>query len=598
MSDRGTSSHTSSLQAIKNCSSFPVWAREQLEQWQQHLPPDIVGVVREILEGFDVNFEEGQIYLYEEGVQVRGFDDINYPIEVLLYRTGYADRVKDRNKLGLLIFTLASLVKGWVVCKLRERKPVEVEIRHVTERERLAYEIAERILSEYTIKTFYTTSADREHEIGVYCWDGLVYKPCENQILSSIMKYLESVELKQKTTRWVVNEAMFKIKLNTLTKLHYEPLAIAFKNGIFMWETFLKTGSLRVSLVKPSPDLIVFHKIPHRLALERLNELEGLVKFSENLAIGDLEWLARRLCPKTLKAFKDWVGDKWVLLFEIIGYTLYPKYDLHKAVMIVGEGRNGKSTYLRLLKDILGSWNVSSIKLQDLCDDSKRFVVANLYRKLANIYADLPSEALRNTGTFKVLTGEDAITADRKFRDPITFVNYAKLIFSTNQLPVVKDMSLAFWRRWIVIEFPNQFPINPRFYEETFTEEEIEGAIIVGLLAFRGVWLRRKFSFEETEADYKEKWLRQVNSVYAFVQDLLAGRVDGYRAEKDEDGKVEAGKLYELYVKWCESEDREALPKRKFTMEMERLGYRKVRTARASYYKGLKLIERSQNTLG
>jgi Predicted ATPase len=88
--------------------------------------------------------------------------------------------------------------------------------------------------------------------------------------------------------------------------------------------------------------------------------------------------------------------------------------------------------------------------------------------KLANIFADLPSDALRNTG--KVLTGNDRITADRKHRDPIRFTNYAKLIFSCNQLPKVYDMTLAFWRRWLVIQFPNIFPPNEEFRKK-FIEE-------------------------------------------------------------------------------------------------------------------------------
>lgn len=577
-------------------SSFYVWAEKRLQL--ETLPVDVRDTVREILEGIEVNLGLGgcEVNLNGQGVFVVDLNELNYAVEVLLYRSGYAGRLGGR--LGLVVFILSSLIGEYISSKLRARKTIEVEVKHVTERERLAYEIAEKILSEYTIKTFYTTSTDREYKVGMYCFDGLVYRPCENEILSRIMEYLGSVELKQKTTRWVVNEALFKIELKTLTKLKYEPLKIAFKNGVFDWETFLKTGSLRLSLTPPSPETIVFHKIPHRLALEKLEGLEGLVKFSEELALSDLEDLAEKLCPKTLKAFMDWVGDKWILLFEIIGYTLYPRYDLHKAIMIVGEGRNGKSTYLRLLKDILGSWNVSSIKLQDLCDDSKRFAVANLYHKLANIYADLPNEALKHTGTFKILTGEDAVTADRKFKDPITFVNYAKLIFSTNQLPAVRDMTLAFWRRWLVIEFPNQFPVNPRFYEETFTEEEKEGAIIVGLLAFRRVWLRRKFSFEETEADYRERWLREVNTVYAFIQDLLEGKIEGYRAERDPDGRVEANKLYEIYVNWCNMEDREALTKRGFTIEMERQGYRKVKVGNTHYYKGLRLTEEHQTTLG
>ncbi len=76
--------------------------------------------------------------------------------------------------------------------------------------------------------------------------------------------------------------------------------------------------------------------------------------------------------------------------------------------------------------------------------------------ELANIFADLPKQPLKYTGVFKMLTGEDEICADRELRDPIYSKNYTKLIFSANKLPEVIDQTYAFWRRWIVVEFPNR----------------------------------------------------------------------------------------------------------------------------------------------
>jgi Predicted ATPase len=191
--------------------------------------------------------------------------------------------------------------------------------------------------------------------------------------------------------------------------------------------------------------------------------------------------------------------------------------------MLVGDGSNGKSTYLKLLRTILGKENITSISIQDLC--SSRFALAELYGKLANIYPDLEKRALKDTGIFKIATGEDFVSADRKFKGRINFENYAKLFFSANELPLVSDMTYAFWRRWIVIQFPNKFQQIDNFFEKTFTKEEIEGVILVSLFAFRNVLLRKKFSFEESEVDYKEVWLRSSDSVYAFIQDSIENKI-------------------------------------------------------------------------
>jgi len=481
----------------------------------------------------------------------------------------------------------------------KETPTIRIEVKHINEREELAYQIASAVLERFRIKTFYIRTTNRESVLGIYCYENGVYRPCESEILAFIEELVEAsgAEISKKATRWVVNEAMHRIQRKTLEELRHDPMIIAFRNCLFDWEEFLETGSIADAVHDFDPEIIVFHRIPHRLNLDKWRAIQGLAKY-DGVAALDIETIAQQLCPKTLKAFRDWVGEKWILLFEIIGYCMYPRYDLHKAIMLVGEGSNGKSTYLRLIKKILGVENIASVPLQYLADPSNRFAVAELYHKLANIYPDLPSAALRDTGRFKALTGEDMIMAERKHRDPFYFVNYAKLLFSCNELPQVFDMTPAFWRRWIVIEFPNQFPPNPRFFDETFTEDEIEGIIIVSLLAIRNVLKRGKFSFEDTAADYKELWLRKTNSVYAFIRDLEDGRVEGVRARRDINGRVEADRLYQLYVNWCQENDVEPVAKRSFTLEMERLGFRKTKIGRRSYYKGLVLTLENEQSQG
>lgn len=418
--------------------------------------------------------------------------------------------------------------------------------------------------------------------LGLYCWDGVKYYECENLVGEWLHSQYISLGLDKHNIKYISFYKEFRKRLedSTHVELRAEAMSISFRNGVFDWNAFLEL-KLGEAFREHDPNLYVFHHIPHNLRWELLEDnLKGLEKYTAPLTASKIEELAGKVCPKSLKAFKEWVGDKYILLFEIIGYTLFPQYVLNKAVMLIGEGSNGKSTYLALISNILGSENIVSISLQELCDEDERFAVHNLYHKLANIYPDIPNRAIVNTGRFKLLTGEDKISADRKFRTRITFKNYAKLIFSANQLPPVNDMTLAFWRRWLVIEFPNKFPQNPNYFTETFTEDEIEGIIVVSILAFRDAYFRRKFSFEETEADYKETWLKNTNTVYAFIKDKLI---------MDPDSRVEAGELYQHYVSYCSENDLEPLAKRNFTIELERFGVKKVKVRGYHYYKGVRL---------
>ena len=63
-----------------------------------------------------------------------------------------------------------------------------------------------------------------------------------------------------------------------------------------------------------------------------------------------------------------------------------------------------------------------------------------------NTFADLKSIKLSETGNFKMLVSGDSITAERKFEQPFTFRNYAKLIFSANEIPASDDKTDAFYR--------------------------------------------------------------------------------------------------------------------------------------------------------
>ena len=431
----------------------------------------------------------------------------------------------------------------------------------------IAHAIGDKLLDTFIIKTFYTPDA---HDGEIYCYENGVYVPCEAKLKAAILAVVPE-DCLDKFTRYIEREALHWVKRNTMYKLQYEPLMLAFNNVLLDLKCYVLEDKPLLQCVKNfDPKVVVFHKIPHELPLVDVDN-------------GDFAELAERLAPNITKAFKDWVGDKWRLLFEIAGFNLWLRYDLNKAVMLVGEGSNGKSTYLRLIRDMLGRDNYVSVNMRELVES--RFAAAQLHRKLANIYADLPKFVLRDSGILKMLTGEDSITADRKHKEPIKFVNYAKLIFSANELPEVQDMTPAFWRRWIVVEFPNKFPPNPGFYDTL--KPEIPQLIVLALRAMKGVIRNAKFSFEETEEDYKHKWLYNANSVYAFLHDMeKEGKITLKKG-----GRAEVGELYTLYTQYCEENDREPLSKRSFTVELARMGHEKRKVGSIYYYTGVEIMK-------
>ena len=77
-----------------------------------------------------------------------------------------------------------------------------------------------------------------------------------------------------------------------------------------------------------------------------------------------------------------------IYLQKCLGYTLCKNSRRHKAFFLVGDGSNGKSTLLDMVKEMLGEENISNLSLLDL---EHSFRPAELEHKLANIGDDISS---------------------------------------------------------------------------------------------------------------------------------------------------------------------------------------------------------------
>jgi P4 family phage/plasmid primase-like protien len=263
-------------------------------------------------------------------------------------------------------------------------------------------------------------------------------------------------------------------------------------------------------------------------------------------------------CKKIKKFLADIVKESSDvdLLQEMIGFSILREYRYEKAFMLSGNGRNGKSKLLQLIKLLLGIENCSSISLQDLENDD--FSKSNLLNKLVNIAGDISNEAIKNAGNFKALTGRDLITANRKFKNHIKFINYAKMFFSSNELPTTYDLTEAFFMRWIIIDFPYKFISeeeykksedkinlkirNEKIIEEITSQEEMSGLLNFALEGLERLEKNRDFTYSKQTEEVKKIWLRKSNSFNAFCMDCL---------EEDYNSYIVKQELKSNYVKYC-----------------------------------------------
>jgi putative DNA primase/helicase len=297
-----------------------------------------------------------------------------------------------------------------------------------------------------------------------------------------------------------------------------------------------------------------------RPPLDEVNVLNGLLNvFTKNLRPHTPDFLSPVQLPVefdqnvTCPEWDEFVAetfpeDAQELAFEIAADLMTPERSHQDAILLTGEGANGKSTFLGAVTAFVGSTNVSGLSLQKLEGD--KFATARLIGKLANICPDLPSTHLAGTSMFKAVTGGDRVPAEYKYRESFEFSPYARLIFSANQVPRSEDASHAFFRRWTVCPFNRTFEEGeqiPRaeLDRKLSNPKELSGVLNKALAVLprvreRGFTLSQSMqeAWEEFRAmtDPVSVWLGKATVEYAEAIVPKSKLLDAYNHHCDERG--------------------------------------------------------------
>ena len=273
-----------------------------------------------------------------------------------------------------------------------------------------------------------------------------------------------------------------------------EPEYIPVQNGI-LWVHDLD-GEIVIDHVANTSELYVTSRIPH--------------PYDPTAKSPRFENFLMEILPGQLDE-RNW-------LQEYIGYSLYRSWPHDKVIMLHGEGDNGKSTLLDIIRHLLGEYNCTTIGLYDLCNG--RWYVAEIYLKLANIDADTASKDLENTSKFKTATGGDRIMGERKGKHPFFFESYCKHFMSCNKMPYCYDDTDAFYRRWFLIKFFEQFtekdPRRDPFIRDKLYKE-MPGILNWALEGLKRLLKNGGFTNPPTTEDIKAQWNILSNPLYAFI---------------------------------------------------------------------------------
>lgn len=297
-------------------------------------------------------------------------------------------------------------------------------------------------------------------------------------------------------------------------------------------------------------------------------------------------------CPRFDKFMEEITLGRTDLSNVLMEYAAYAfsgmPYIYHKALIMSGEGANGKSTFISVLKKLAGSDSYSTIMLNELEQEYKR---AYMIGKLFNVAEETPVKSMDDSSYFKVLSAGGGYMAREIYKKPTNVTNNrTKLIMACNELPNMTDFSEGFMRRLIIVPFDAKFSEGNGNVDVDIEEKlhgELSGIFNRVVEAYQRLRLQKGF----TKSVVVDLAIKEYRDNQNNVLDWFNASVD----MSNEDTYVLVGNLYKSYVEWCKPMAIRPVTTTKFGLEMSRTSgrksfYKKLDGKALKVYPGLRMI--------
>lgn len=326
-------------------------------------------------------------------------------------------------------------------------------------------------------------------------------------IEQEMIKHIPSLKAKDRT------EVLKYLELIVPETKMSDARYIAFKNGIY--------DIVTDNMLQFDPTYVITNKIPW-------NYVPGA--YSE-------------IADKTLNKLACNEADTRQLLEEAIGYGFWRRNELRKSFMLVGDKKNGKSTYLDMINNVVGDENAANLDVNEIGD---KFLTAELFGTLVNIGDDIDKKYNGHTGYLKKLISGSKVQAQKKGRDPFKLVSYTKYYFSANKIPRFDDSTGALLDRFIIIPFnatfsPNDPDFDPYIKYKLEDDEVMEYLIAIGINGLIRVLKTNTFTMTEAVMRELKEFDEQNNPTHLFFEELTKDNVVNHTTND----------VYLKYDLWC-----------------------------------------------
>jgi putative DNA primase/helicase len=410
--------------------------------------------------------------------------------------------------------------------------------------------LAERILQEDPIMTDPATGL-------VYRWNSQYWEEYDE----SHLKKKAVTLMRNEAQKSRVEDAIFQAKM-------LSTLPPARKINDRMDWINLRSGMLNIN---------TFEIIPHDPAFY----------FTQMLPI-DFDPQSDKRCETFLKYLETNIQTPEVIaqLQEFTGYCLVRHAKYEKALYLLGPGADGKSTYMKILRELVGPENCSAVSFGAIEDQFQR---SAMYNRLVNLSAEIGAESMESQYFKKIVSG-DTLQAAYKHVDTFEFDPYCKLVFAGNMLPRVRDNTDGYFRKLLIIRMKRQYleddpERDPDLYDKL--KAELSEIFYWALCGLARLVKQGHFTFSDETRDTMQDYRRLNNPVLCYVEE---------ECEMGDGAEVAKQELYGDYSNYCKRNGYTSLNAANFFRELVNVfrnlkSYRPRRNnpERLPYIQGIKI---------
>ena len=232
------------------------------------------------------------------------------------------------------------------------------------------------------------------------------------------------------------------------------------------------------------------------------------------------------------------------------GYLLMSTTKYQKFLLCVGDGANGKFVFFDTLAAAIGKDNVSNVPLACFADTSKIF---STYGKAVNMSNENTRDIESSVESIiKEYVGGDKMLWRQLYNEAFSAYPTAKLMFATNELPIIRDPSDGIWRRMLYLPFDVQIPEdkqNKNLARELQEPDELSG-VLNWMIEGRELLIKNDgFIVPKRCTEKLNQYRDESNSARLFVGEYL-------EVDPGNEDYLTKSEVYTMYKNWCKDNGR------------------------------------------